>query len=329
MAGVAACFLSCAAVLGLPDPALEETAGGDATTADVTQTDADTREDAGSDGATDAARSPCDLGKPFRPPVPVAGAINSNQAEKDPSLTADELTMYFARLGSVDFDIYVATRASRDAGFGPPTPVPINSQAFDGDPLVTADGGALYFSSVRPAAQGGMGGADIYLATRDGTGFGGFGPPTLVPGINSPANDGQIFPNLIDVFFASSRDLPAGAPPGDTDIFHATFLNGEATSVTRVTDLSSVAAEAFPVLTADGSRIFFASGRGSNSPTPLDIWTAARTAPSKFAAATPVAELNSTSDDAPRWISSDGCRLYMQSTRSGNYDIYVASRPEL
>ena len=91
--------------------------------------------------------------------------INSGSFEGGPFLTPDGLDVYFSsrRAGGMgDKDLYHATRASTGDPFGAPTPVTqLNSVEEDEDPVVSADGLELYFSSVRG------GNADIYRARRD------------------------------------------------------------------------------------------------------------------------------------------------------------------
>lgn len=83
----------------------------------------------GTDSAVDAADATvidasvprCDPKKPFGAPVLVSG-LSTSDDDASARLSADELTVFFARgvAGSGAPDIYAATRASRDAGWGAP-----------------------------------------------------------------------------------------------------------------------------------------------------------------------------------------------------------------
>ena len=88
-------------------------------------------------------------------------------AADDPSLTADQLQIFFAStrsggLGSED--IWVATRSDITQPFSTPANVTaVNSSEFDTTPKITPDGLTLYFASQRP---GGLGDSDIWRSTR-------------------------------------------------------------------------------------------------------------------------------------------------------------------
>jgi hypothetical protein len=86
-----------------------------------------------------------------------------------------------------------------------------------------------------------------------------------------------------------------------------------------------------PVVSADGLWIYFASSRGgAGAQGELDVWGAHRESlDSPFAAPVAVPELNSPSSDRPSWISNDGCRMYLTSTRPGGLgllDVWLAER---
>jgi hypothetical protein len=77
------------------------------------------------------------------------------------------LTLYFGSMRSGAGDIYQTTM-DRQGNFTQPVPVPeLNDPAaWDVEPTVTKDGLELYLTSTR---GGGLGGADIWVATRDNT----------------------------------------------------------------------------------------------------------------------------------------------------------------
>lgn len=80
-----------------------------------------------------------------------------------PSLTADGQTMYFSmRNDRNGFDIYVSYRLS-DTSWSEPVNLgyPVNTESWDAQPAVSADGTRLYFASTR---EGGRGGSDIWYS---------------------------------------------------------------------------------------------------------------------------------------------------------------------
>lgn len=85
------------------------------------------------------------------------------------------------------------------------------SAGSDNRPNVTRDGLRIYFDSVRP---GGLGGPDLYTATRDSTDQP-FGPATALAALNSPAFDAR--PSLSfdgsQLLFSSARTGSKSAAP--------------------------------------------------------------------------------------------------------------------
>lgn len=310
----------------------ESSSGGTpdaASNADTSPPDTNVGLGPGNDAATeDANASPCDLTKPFGAPAFVPG-VNTAEDDSAPSLTADEETIYFTRANGPDVDIYVATRSDRNAAFDMAQPVPgVNLTGFDGDPFVTYDGKLFFMSSVRTAA-GTLGGADIFFASRDpNTGV--IGSPAVVPGLSSSSNDGQPYlaPSGGEIFFSSAR-ADASAPLA---LYRGLFGSGSASDVSAIAELNTPFSQGNPVMSADGTTIYFATTRIDGVPASSgnNIWSATRTQTGSFGTPAPVEALNSDKNEYPKWISPDGCRLYLQSDRPGigKYDIYVAERPK-
>lgn len=81
----------------------------------------------------------------------------------------------------------------------------LSSEGFDISPFLSADGSTLYFASDR---SGGQGGSDIYVATREGSGWTNWTEPeNLGPVINSEAFDAYFSITEDSIaYFASNRE---------------------------------------------------------------------------------------------------------------------------
>jgi Tol biopolymer transport system component len=148
-------------------------------------------------------------GQPFGPARSLGGSVNTRFAESFPAISAEGLTLYFASDrpgGSGDVDLWEATRPTVTSTFGSVHDLgaAVNSASYDSEPAISADGLVLLFASTR---EGGFGGQDLWVATRDTT-TDPFGQPiNLGPRINTGGYDGR--PDLSadgsTLFFMSSR----------------------------------------------------------------------------------------------------------------------------
>jgi hypothetical protein len=270
--------------------------------------------DAAADVAGPDART-CHAGQPWSTPMPVTSLNNASANDAQARFTPDELTVYLqSDRDSTDVNIWTAHRASLTAPFDAPVQAAFASgPTNDFDPTIAPDG--LTFAMGRDSS-------DILVATRSSP-TGAFSTPVPADTINS-ATDAEAQPYLTasSIWFISTRD-------GTSDLFRAPFSAGAFGDPAAIAELNTADVEWLPTPASDELEIFFASDRADPaSKGGYEIWTATRTtATAVFSAPVLVPELDSAADDVPSWISADGCRLYISSTRAGaSYDIYMATR---
>lgn len=294
----------------------DSTAGPDA---------ADAAPNEGGDAQVDAGPA-CALAKPFGTPTLLAN-VNSTGSDENPRLSTDELTMYFTsdRAGGLGAaDVYVAKRGTPSGAFNAPTQVAsLSSNQADESAFVTSSGLTAYVGSARNRVDGV---ADIYAATRANA-LADFGPVAGVALINSGEDDVNPFMNAQNsiMYFASSRPNYA-----NYDLYYATLTAGAFDAPLPITELNTTSDEASPVIDATGLTLYFVSNRSGSAA--HDVWMATRAnTTTTFGAASntgDVAALNSAQDDVPGWLSSDGCRMYLTSSRggTGGSDLWLAER---
>ena len=106
-------------------------------------------------------------------PVPFPSPPNNPYGTYEPSMTADQKTIYFAMfpppVGDPDpdrpgkRDIYVSHKIGDKWTEPKLLPAPINSPYMDTEPMISSDGRTLNFMSNRP---GGMGKSDLYISRK-------------------------------------------------------------------------------------------------------------------------------------------------------------------
>ena len=114
-------------------------------------------------GAADIYRATAGVGGAFDAAVAVAEINDPDAADGSPVPSPDGLALYFASERDGVSDVYVATRSTRDDGFGEPVALAgIASPALEWPVSISGDGCRLVIGSNRP----GEGGYDLWVATR-------------------------------------------------------------------------------------------------------------------------------------------------------------------
>jgi hypothetical protein len=210
------------------------------------------------------------------PPTNLGPVVNSLKDDMGPCISFDGLELYFQsnRPGGAGLDdIWVSRRATKDDPWGAPENLgpPVNTETWDYNPRISADGLELYFAY----------GLDPRLAvTRRETKDAPWGEPEdLGPVVNSwtcqdgpwVSSDGLV---LIFSDFWGCDPRPDGL--GGTDIWlsrRASKDDDWTTPVNIGTPVNTEFADDAPMISADGSMLYFNSDRPGGSGH-MDIWQA-------------------------------------------------------
>lgn len=283
--------------------------GGDAAS------DGPTAGDAGGADAGGADGGPCVFG-PWGTPQPIA-ELNAGPLDSRPRLSPDELTVYFYSTrsgGAGDRDLYVAKRTSTSQPFGTPANLgELNTGSSDRDPAASADGRIIVFSSTRAGEH------DVWIAERASTSVA-FGSVQAIASLNTSVREyfTMLSPDGLTVWFSSNRS--AGSM-GGYDVWYSTRPN-TASAFPAPQNLAAIntADDEYQVLVSpDGKEIYFSTERQGE----IDIWVSTRAdTSSSFGAASRLAQLATSGEDHPGWMSLDGLRLYYSASQA----MYLTTR---
>lgn len=196
------------------------------------------------------------------------------------SVSADGTTLYFTlcdRPGVIGkCDIYSSERIIDHWGTPHNLGPPINTESWESQPSISADGTTLYFSSSRP---GGYGGFDIWKSEKNF--YGNWSSPiNMGSTINTPGNEISPFIHPDNETFYFSSDGLIGM--GGKDLYYCR-KNSEGKWVKPMNlgyPINTSGDESSLIVTADGSKGLFASnnlkGFGGYDLYSFDLYTAAK-----------------------------------------------------
>jgi hypothetical protein len=274
-------------------------------------------------------------------PVRLDAPVNSACQDQTPTLSKDELALYFTstRRGGLGndtpdgcqdtFDLWVARRASRVSPWESPVNLgsPVNTPDQEAGPALSHDGRLLFFYRFVGSGQ-----RDIYVSRRDANDLGWEPPASLGPDVNTANSEAG--PTFVrhEGDGDGSLYFYRGDPPITTDLYAVRVTkDGETLGpAVAVPGLNSTVEDNHASVRRDGREIFFNSRRPGGAG--FDIWVATR-GNVHDAWSTPLnvgAPVNHQFADFHPSISFDGRTLVFISgaTRGGlgGFDIWMTTR---
>lgn len=201
-------------------------------------------------------------------------------------------------------------------------PLPFaDPQAPDRDPTLSPDGSYVLFASLRPTGHPSALNSNLWVVRREGGSEGRtveWSNPWLVPGVNSPAWDGN--PSMAgdgSLYFASLRE----GPETGRNLFVAPFEGGVWTPPERLPEpLNSPHDDGDPFIAPDQSFLLFGSNREGNWNLYVSYWVRGGWGEVQKLGG----EVNTRSDERAPFLSSAGQTLFF--IRDGELRATPASR---
>ena len=207
-------------------------------------------------------------------PATLLANVNSEFNDREPVLSADGLTLFFASdrvpppSDGGNLDIYVAKRSNTLSDFTVPGPVTgVNSDAREDPNSLSPDGQTLYFDSTR--ATGNFATYMKSLVTSD--------PPTPLSEPNTPADTSAfvVTRDSLVAYFASALSASPDSGANEVNIWvgHRTTPTGPLLGVARVDELNTSSLDIPNWIAPDGCTLYFVTDR-NNASLSYDIWVA-------------------------------------------------------
>jgi len=191
--------------------------------------------------------------------------INTTSTETTPEITPDGLELYYSSGQQGGYDVYVSTRANRQAlNWSVGTLLPSLSSNYDDYCPTPATGRVMYLTNT----QGTIGDQDVLRASRASETTD-WNAPQLVPSASTAAMDTEPFVDASETLMYVIADHGTGR-----DMFVATRASTAEDWGPRmaVDELNTSGLEGDPWLSPDGHTMYFASDRSGTT----RIYTATR-----------------------------------------------------
>jgi Tol biopolymer transport system component len=246
-----------------------------------------------------------------------SGLLSTGANELNCAVSPDGSMVVFSEWHEGMNTLMAITRTGN--GWGDRVVLPFSGVSGDVDPVFSADGTRLYFSSKRPRDDHDQqADSDLWYVER--TTDGGWGEPSLLADVNSAEMD-EYYTSIASDGALYFSVFPEHGSPGD--IYRADPLgDGYAAPELVGEPVSTEYSEHDPFISPDGSYLIFTSdrpgghGRG-------DLWVVFRTTDGGWSEALNMGpEINTPGYDYCAMLSPDGRYLFLTRNAGGNGDIY-------
>lgn len=274
---------------------------------------------------------------PFEP-VNLGEAINTDDYEYFPVLTADEQTLVFTRnkrmMGGMDYqeDFYVSFANGDEWAPAMNLGKPINTDDNEGAQTITADGKQLFFIGCN--RKTGLGSCDIYRSLRNGKKWG--EPENLGSPVNSSKWESQpsVSSDGKTLYFVSNRSGGLGG----MDIWVTQLApNGEWSVPRNLGDvINTPYSEETPFIHPDGKTLYFTSD-GHPGMGEKDIYVTRKDSIGNWSTPKNLGyPINTWNDEQGLFVAASGENAYFSSDRKGgfgkldiySFKLYEAARPD-
>jgi hypothetical protein len=158
-------------------------------------------------------------------------------------------------------------------------------------------------------------------------GSGPFGPATMVNELSTVGanQDATLTADRLECYFSSTRP---GMGNSDIWVSARAAVTDPWGTPTGVAELNTANNDQTPEIAADGLTLWLSSDRPSTMGG-TDIYVATRsTRSAPWSTPVPVPELNTPSNESASAVDATQLRIVFHSNRGGNYDLYIADRPD-
>lgn len=273
--------------------------------------------DSGSAGESSSGGPLGDFGEPI-----AVAELNSFWDDDDPSLSADQLEIYFASTRDGIEDIFVARRSAVDEPFDTPTVVlELSDLSIDSTPELSADGLFISFASDRPFGEGGL---DVWVSTRTDRQSAWSTPMSVLELSSIDAEGSAVMTADALTVYLCRYFLP---PEEDQILISTRAANFDLWAEPAVVaGLQADGRDCTPWVDASGSELWWASTRAGGEGLE-DIYRVDLVDGAPSGEPEAIAAINDDSRDEDPWLSPQGDVIYFSSTRAGmGQDIFMAVR---